>query len=190
MPALVLWSCAPSFCPPCRSSLGALLANMPLFRVLRAILARFGVVVWVCLSWWFLWLVWVLCACGVRRIKDLLRICLSFSLFVPVFISLLQLFVLCPSLLWLSLLVLLHCLSFSALALCFLFPLRMYRQKERAQVFASSLVLLWDCLDVLKHYRYLLRFIVPVSIPFAYDSSNLFRSFRWVVYYLPVVVNS
>ena len=32
----------------CRSALGALLANMALFRVLRAFLARFGVVVWVC----------------------------------------------------------------------------------------------------------------------------------------------
>ena len=58
--------------------------------------------------------------------------------------------------------------------LLFLFPLRMHRQKERAQsVFASSLVLLCVFLQVLKHYRYLLRFIVPVSLTFANDSYNL-----------------
>ena len=34
--ALVLWSCVPSFCPLSRFVLGALLANMALFRVLRA----------------------------------------------------------------------------------------------------------------------------------------------------------
>ena len=34
--ALVLWSCVPSFCPLSRFAFGALLANMPLFRVLRA----------------------------------------------------------------------------------------------------------------------------------------------------------
>ena len=38
----------PAFCPLSRFVLGALLANMALFRVLRAFLARFGVVVWVC----------------------------------------------------------------------------------------------------------------------------------------------
>ena len=56
--ALVLWSCVPSFCPLSRFVLGALLANMALFRILRAFLARFGVVVWVCVGC-------VLCvACG------------------------------------------------------------------------------------------------------------------------------
>ena len=65
-----------------------------------------------------------------------------------------------------------------------------YAQKERAlRVGASSLVLLWVCLDVIKHYRYFLRFIVTVSIPFANDSCDRFRHFRWVVYNLPVVVN-
>ena len=58
----LLWSSGrvfPPFCPLCRSSLGALSANMGLFRVLRAFLAWFGVFVWVCV-------VWVLCvACGV-----------------------------------------------------------------------------------------------------------------------------
>ena len=56
--ALVLWSCVPSFCPLYRFALGALSLNMVLFRVFRAFLARFGVVVWVCV-------VLVLCvACG------------------------------------------------------------------------------------------------------------------------------
>ena len=56
--ALVLCRVFRCFCPLSRFALGALLANMPLFRVLRAFLARFGVVVWVCLAW-------VLCvACG------------------------------------------------------------------------------------------------------------------------------
>lgn len=70
------------------------------------------------------------------------------------------------------------------------FSLSDYAQKERARrVGASSLVLLWACLDVLKHYRYFLRFIVPTSISFANDSCDRFRLFRWVVYYLPVFVN-
>ena len=49
-----LWGCSPfrgvfpSFCPLSRFVLGVLPANMALFRVLRAFLARFGVVVWVC----------------------------------------------------------------------------------------------------------------------------------------------
>ena len=46
--ALVLWSCVPSFCLLSRFVFGALSLNMALFRVLRAFLARFGVVVWVC----------------------------------------------------------------------------------------------------------------------------------------------
>ena len=39
----------PSFYPLFCSALGASLANMALFRVFGAFLARFGVVVWVCL---------------------------------------------------------------------------------------------------------------------------------------------
>ena len=67
---------------------------------------------------------------------------------------------------------------------------RYMRKKKGRSVFgASSLVLLWVCLDVIKHYRYFLRFIVPVSIPFANDSCDRFRRFRWVVYNLPIVVN-
>ena len=58
MPALVLWSCVPFFCPLSRFVLGALLANMALFRVFRGFLARFMGFVWVCV-------VLVLCvACG------------------------------------------------------------------------------------------------------------------------------
>ena len=48
MPALVLWSCAPSFCPLFCFMLVVSLANVALFRVFRAFLAWFGVVVWVC----------------------------------------------------------------------------------------------------------------------------------------------
>ena len=76
MLALVLWSCVPLlYC----FALGALALNMPLFRVLRAFLARFMGFVWVCLVWCFAWLVGLLCACEVRRIYGLLRVCLSFS---------------------------------------------------------------------------------------------------------------
>ena len=50
--------CVPCLCPFAAFALVGLLANMPLFGVFRAFLARFGVVVWVCV-------VWVLCvACG------------------------------------------------------------------------------------------------------------------------------
>ena len=62
MPALVLVSCVPSFCLLSRSSLGALLANMALFRVFRAFLARFVGFVWVWLLWCFTWVVGLLCA--------------------------------------------------------------------------------------------------------------------------------
>ena len=48
----------PAFCPLSRFVLVGLLANMPLFRVLRAFLAGFGRFVWVCVAC-------VLCvACG------------------------------------------------------------------------------------------------------------------------------
>lgn len=36
--------------------------------------------VWV---WGFAWLVWLLCACGVRRFRGLWRVCLYFVLFCP-----------------------------------------------------------------------------------------------------------
>ena len=72
----------------------------------------------------------------------------------------------------------------------FLFPLRTIRKERARRVGASSLVPLWACLDVLKHYRQFLRFIVPISNPFTGDSCNIFGLVCWVVYYLPVFVNS
>ena len=48
----LLWWCVPSlcpaFCPLCCLMLVVSLANMALFRILRAFLARFGAFVWVC----------------------------------------------------------------------------------------------------------------------------------------------
>ena len=48
MPALVLWSCVPSFCPSYCFVFGASLADMARFRVLRAFLGHFMGFVWVC----------------------------------------------------------------------------------------------------------------------------------------------
>ena len=48
-----LWSSGgalPAFCPLVCIVLVASLANMALFRVLRGFLARFGVLVWVCMG--------------------------------------------------------------------------------------------------------------------------------------------
>ena len=48
-----LWSSGgvfPAFCPLYCSSLGVLLANMALFRVLKGFLAWFGVGMWVCIA--------------------------------------------------------------------------------------------------------------------------------------------
>ena len=48
----------PAFCPLVCFVLGALLANMPLFRILRRFIWVYRLLVWVCSSW-------VLCvACG------------------------------------------------------------------------------------------------------------------------------
>ena len=91
----------------------------------------------------------LLCACGVRRIKDLLRVCLYFSSSLRSFSSSLSVclpFVLPCSSSGCLLLVLLPCLSFPALALCFLFPLRMYTDKKKGRKglsLASSLRGLW-----------------------------------------------
>lgn len=187
----------PAFCPPSCLVFVVLLANMPLFRVLKGFLGDFMGFVCVCV-------VLVLCvACG----AFCARVELGGLKACSVFASILSAFhLLCPCLV----LLLLCLLSFYALLfffalVVFLCPLALslwlfgcvvvsfslsdYTQKERAhRVGASSLVLLWACLDVLKHYRYLLRFIVPMSIPFAGDSGNLFGSFRWVVYCLPVFI--
>ena len=51
VPAFVLWSCVPSFCPLSRSSLGAFPLKYAFIRVLRAFLA------------WFVGFVWVRLAC-------------------------------------------------------------------------------------------------------------------------------
>ena len=59
---LFMW-CAPAFCPLPRFTLVLSLANMALFRVLKAFLARFyGVRVGLCCLGCFAWLVWLLCA--------------------------------------------------------------------------------------------------------------------------------
>ena len=140
------------------------------------------------LSWCFAWLVWLLYACGVRRFKGLRRVCLSFYLFAPAFISFPTFFA-CPLLVLFICPLALSLWVFGCVVVSF--SLTVYTQKERARrVGASSLRGLWVVLDVLKHYRYFLRFIVPVSNPFAGDSGDLFRLIRWVVYYLPVFVNS
>ena len=117
--------------------------NVALFRVLRAFLGRFMGFVWVCVVLVFCLACVALYACGVRRIKGLWRICLSFSSFAPVFASF---YARCPSLLRLS--------FFCPLALslwlfgcgcCFLFPYGLYAKRKGAKVLplASSLVLLW-----------------------------------------------
>ena len=46
--ALVLWWRVPLLCPLSRCALGALYLKYAFIRVLRGFLARFGVVVWVC----------------------------------------------------------------------------------------------------------------------------------------------
>ena len=96
----------------------------------------------------FAWLVGLLYACVVRRIKGLRRVCLNFIRFsssLPSFSSLHLLFVLrlvcfvmvvfCLS----SCLVLFVLVSLWSLLL-FLFPLRMNRQKERAQRFCPCVL--------------------------------------------------
>lgn len=130
-----------AFYPLYRFMLVALLANMALFRVLRAFLAWFGVVVWVCLAWRFAWLVWSLCACGVRRIKDLLRVCLYFSSSLPSFMLFALPFVLSVPV------VLLPCLcslcglflGFFCLGCCFLFPFGLCAKRKGAKCFPCVL---------------------------------------------------
>ena len=135
----LLWSCVPSFRPLSCFALGVLLADMALFRVLRAFLARFGVVVRACV-------VLVLCvacvalyACGVRRIKGLLRVCFSFYPFCP-FAYLLLPFVLslcscfCPFVLVFLCLLSFACslaLSFLSCFVCsFFFPYGLYAKRK------------------------------------------------------------
>ena len=149
--ALVLWSCVPSFCPLSRFVFGVSRANMVLFRVLRAFLARFGVVVWVCVACVLCVACVALYACGVRRIKGLWRVCLYFSSSLPSFSSLYLLFVLHL----VSFVLVVFCLSFCLVLFVFVvfvvvsFSLSDYTQKERARrVGASSPRVLWVCLYV------------------------------------------
>ena len=126
--ALVLWSCVPCFCYLSCFALGALLANVALFRVLRAFLAGLGVSCGFVLFWWFAWLVGLLCACGVRRIKGLRRICLSFYPFrscfsssLPIFLALSLLLSACPLV-----------LSFMFWLCVFFFPFGIYAKRKGA----------------------------------------------------------
>ena len=92
------------------------------------------------LSWCFLWLVWLLYACGVRRIKGLWRICPIYAFICLSFCPCCPLVVLFLSSCWSCLFVLF------LWVFVFSFSLADYVQKERAQrvlLLASSLVLLW-----------------------------------------------
>ena len=83
----------------------------------------------------FAWLVWLLCACGVRRLYDLRRVCPSFSSFL----LLSSLFLLsscsCPA----SLLGFCSWLSFRW-GYCFLFPFGCIRKKKGRKVFLRPLL--------------------------------------------------
>lgn len=118
--------------------------------------------VWV---WGFAWIVWLLCACGVRRLYDLRRVCLYFVLFCPLLSSILSsilsfcscvclsfcplcscfyLFSCFPRLVLLDAWLLILVLSFLFVGCCFFFPCGCMRKKKGRKVLflASSLVLL------------------------------------------------
>ena len=134
-----LWSSGrvfPPFCPLFCFACGVLRLNVVLFRVFRGFLEGFGVFVWVCLSWCFAWLVWLLCACGVRRLYDLRRVCLPFvrfSFFCPCVCSPFMLFAYLLGLcLCYSLLVLFACFVCPCglvCLCCFFFPFGLYAKK-------------------------------------------------------------
>ena len=110
--------------------------------VFKAVLAGFGRFVWVYVVLCFAWLVWLLYACGVRRFKGLLRVCLYFSASLPFFLSLYLLFVLHLVCFVLVVFCLSSCIVFVALWVLVVvsFSLTDYTQKERARrVGASSL---------------------------------------------------
>ena len=147
--------------------------------------------------WCFAWLVGLLCACVVRRIRGLWRVCLPFVLLPFFFCLSFHLFTcFCPSPCLLCsgclLLVLLSCLVCSCGLCVFFFPYGLHAKRKGAKVLplASSLGVWVVVLDVFEHYRYLLRSVVTISSSFAYDSSNFFGLFYWVFYYLPVFVDS
>ena len=123
----VLWCVFRCFCPLYRFVLGALPLKYAFIRALRAFLARFGVVVWVCVACVLCVACGALYACRVRRLYDLMRVCPSFVLsfvFFLVLLLLLSLLVLLSSLLALFVLVSLWLLSL------FLFPFRTIRKKK------------------------------------------------------------
>ena len=145
MLALVLWSCIPSFCPLSRSSLGALLANVVLFRVFGAFQRVLWGFVWVCV-------VLVICvACGAFvRVNSQAALwlvaCLpSFFLYLPSLLSFLPSFcpvfilfvLLCSGCLSLS-----SCIVFVALWvwLLFPFPFRTTRKKKGRAVLVRPLL--------------------------------------------------
>ena len=89
---------------------------------------------------------WLVGLCARVELGGFMACCVfafRFSSFAPVFASF---YARCPSLLWLSFFVLLHCLCGSLGVVVVSFSLSDYTQKERAQVLASSLVLLWVAL--------------------------------------------
>ena len=133
----VLLSCLLSLCCLC---FPAIALKYALFRVFgafwRGLGASCGFVLLAC----FAWLVWLLCACGVRRIEGLWRVCPCFlllcpyfPLFCPAFILLLcflSFYLLCSGCLCLF-----SCIVFSFLLClcCFLFPYgRIDKKKGRA----------------------------------------------------------
>ena len=117
---------------------------MPLFRVFRAFLGGFmGLVCVRCafvLLACFAWLAWLLCACGVRRIKGLWRVLPFVFFFSPLVLSFSPFVLLSPALLLGFLPCLLSCslscfLGFVAwlLGCCFFFPYgRPDKKKGRA----------------------------------------------------------
>ena len=140
--SLVLWSCVPSFCPLSRFVFGALLANMALFRVLRAFLARFvGFRVGLCC----LGALRGLCGFCTRVELGGLKACCVFASIFPLLCLSFYLFTcflsfILSALFWLSFFVLLHCLCGSLGVVVVSFSLSDYTQKERARrVGASSL---------------------------------------------------
>ena len=143
--ALVLWSCVPSFCPLSRFVFGVLSLNMVLFRVFRGFLARFRGFVWVCVILVRCVACVALYACGVRRIKGLLRVCLPFILLPFSFCLSFHLFTCFLSfalsaLFWLSFAcpLVLSCLFLWSLLL-FPFPFRTMRKKKGRAVLVRPL---------------------------------------------------
>ena len=126
----------------------------------------------------FAWLVWLLCACIVRRIKGLWRFCLCFYPFASVFALVLSF---CPFLCSLC-----SCLSFCLVfpfLLCvfvalwvwllFPFPFRTIRKKKGRSVLVRPLLSCCGCLDsciVIKKFRcrcfgffYFVRLVFPTN---------------------------